>query len=1067
MTTTGTLMAYNNQIVFTKEVPSTDGYLSVSPTSLTGFTATSGASASNPQSVAVIGSNLQANLTVTAPTGFEVCSTSGGTYNSTLTLTPSNGSIRANVYVRLSSGVSAGNYSGNMTLTSGTTSATVSLSGTVAQGTGTSYNITATANPTAGGTITGAGTYYQNGTCTLVATANTGYTFTNWTKNGSVVSTNSTYSFTVNGDATYVANFTLNSYQVTATANPAVGGTISGAGSYDYGTTASLTATASEGYTFTNWTKNGVSVSTNATYSFTVTQATALVANFTINSYDVTATANPTDGGSVTVGSSTDRDDLVSDFENGWQGWTAFKGTTGTSSHNWMHNTEYVAYDSNGNQIVPECHNSSEGMMLSESYISAATSGGSGTAVTPDNYLVSPQFRLGGSFTFYVASRMSNYPAEKFSVLVSESVNNSASAFTHNELTVTLSDNSWHEYTIDLSGYSGMGYVAIRHWDCNDQHLLYIDDVTIVEGVNQSTGSGNFNYGETCVVTATPNTDYHFVNWTENGTAVSSEATYSFTVTGDRDLVANFSETLPTYYTINVTANPSDGGTVTGADSYVEGSNATLTATANEGYTFTNWTKNGSVVSTNANYSFTVTEAATYVANFTLNTYTITALVNPENAGTVTGAGTYSHGAGVILTATANDGYAFVNWTENGEVVCVNATCTSTATADRTLVANFEPVSTPTGQTVTINKGWGWWSTYLNITLNDLETALGANGLSITSQYNSYTGNYSGTWMGGLQNYGINPSQMYKIQTSANTTFTVNGTVLDPTEVTITLNPNANWISFPLAQEMSLSEAFAGANPVDGDMVGSYEDGFAQYYGNRWIGGLQTLESGQGYIYTSSASETKTFTYPAVTRNVTQPNVSIADNNWKPVVGKYPNVMNVIVKASVNGVEINNEEAEVAAFVNGECRGSAKMMYVDAIDDYVAFLTIYGVDDETVSFKLYNEDTEFEADEQAVMRTDVFVGQLTNPFTLHASTSDALNLFPNPVNRGEAIRIEVASKLNQHNAKVEVYNAMGALVRTQQLHQFTAEMPGFETSGVYVVKVSDGNVVYFSKLVVR
>ncbi|MBR4468828.1 MAG: choice-of-anchor J domain-containing protein, partial [Bacteroidales bacterium] len=135
-----------------------------------------------------------------------------------------------------------------------------------------------------------------------------------------------------------------------------------------------------------------------------------------------------------------------------------------------------------GNQIVPECHNSSSGMMLSESYISASTSGGSGTAVTPDNYLVSPQIELGGSFAFYAASRMSNYPAEKFSVVLSTSGNTSASSFTETLLTVTLSDNSWNEYTVDLSAYSGQGYVAIRHYDCTDQHLLYVDDITIVEG---------------------------------------------------------------------------------------------------------------------------------------------------------------------------------------------------------------------------------------------------------------------------------------------------------------------------------------------------------------------------------------------------------------------------------------------------------------------------------------------------------------------------------------------------------------------------------------------------------
>ena len=328
---------------------------------------------------------------------------------------------------------------------------------------------------------------------------------------------------------------------ITVSSNPTNGGTVTGGGTYDPGTTVTLTATANEGYSFTNWTKNGVVMSTNSTYSFTVSTAAAYVANFTINSYNITAAAVPAEGGTVTVGAR-NRDDLVYDFEDGWQNWTTFQGST-TSPHSWMHNTEYIAYDSNGNQIIPECHNSSSGMMLSESYISASTSGGSGTAVTPDNYLVSPQIRLGGSFTFYVASRMSNYPAEKFSVLVSESGNNNASYFAHTELTVTLSDNTWHEYTIDLSAYSGMGYVAIRHYDCTDQHLLYIDDVTVVEGQDPSTNSGNFNYGETCVLTATPNTGYHFVNWTENGTVVSSEASYGFTVTADRNLVANFQDT--------------------------------------------------------------------------------------------------------------------------------------------------------------------------------------------------------------------------------------------------------------------------------------------------------------------------------------------------------------------------------------------------------------------------------------------------------------------------------------------------------------------------------------------
>ena len=69
------------------------------------------------------------------------------------------------------------------------------------------YTITASANPTEGGTVTGAGNYDENATCTLTANANAGYVFTNWTENGQLVSTAVSYSFNVTGDRALVANF--------------------------------------------------------------------------------------------------------------------------------------------------------------------------------------------------------------------------------------------------------------------------------------------------------------------------------------------------------------------------------------------------------------------------------------------------------------------------------------------------------------------------------------------------------------------------------------------------------------------------------------------------------------------------------------------------------------------------------------------------------------------------------------------------------------------------------------------------------------------------------------------
>ena len=69
------------------------------------------------------------------------------------------------------------------------------------------YEITATANPAEAGVVTGAGSYGSDAPCTLIAIARDGFTFINWTENDVVVSTNSYYSFIVNGDRNLVANF--------------------------------------------------------------------------------------------------------------------------------------------------------------------------------------------------------------------------------------------------------------------------------------------------------------------------------------------------------------------------------------------------------------------------------------------------------------------------------------------------------------------------------------------------------------------------------------------------------------------------------------------------------------------------------------------------------------------------------------------------------------------------------------------------------------------------------------------------------------------------------------------
>ena len=111
------------------------------------------------------------------------------------------------------------------------------------------YTITATANDGAMGTITGAGTYYKGEEVTLKATANAGHAFVDWS-NGA---TEATLTFTATKDSTVQANFKVLSYTVALATNDEAKGTVSGAGTYEYGTKVELTATPADGYELLYW----------------------------------------------------------------------------------------------------------------------------------------------------------------------------------------------------------------------------------------------------------------------------------------------------------------------------------------------------------------------------------------------------------------------------------------------------------------------------------------------------------------------------------------------------------------------------------------------------------------------------------------------------------------------------------------------------------------------------------------------------------------------------------------------------------------------------------------------
>ena len=126
------------------------------------------------------------------------------------------------------------------------------LSGTENTYTG-NYLLSVSASPANAGMANGGGQFAAGSTNIVTAAATTGYLSANWSQGGIVVSTSSSYTNILNADVTLVANF-QRACNLTVSASPSGGGTVSGSGIFVAGTTNVGGSTAADGFEFIGWT---------------------------------------------------------------------------------------------------------------------------------------------------------------------------------------------------------------------------------------------------------------------------------------------------------------------------------------------------------------------------------------------------------------------------------------------------------------------------------------------------------------------------------------------------------------------------------------------------------------------------------------------------------------------------------------------------------------------------------------------------------------------------------------------------------------------------------------------
>ncbi len=453
------------------------------------------------------------------------------------------------------------------------------------------------------------------------------------------------------------------------------------------------------------------------------------------------------------------------------------------------------------------------------------------------------------------------------------------------------------KFTSD-SGVNAAGWVASVSCFYTDQPVNISVTANPSNGGTVS-GGGEFTFGETCTVIATPRNGYTFTGWTENEEVVSDELEYSFTAINDRELVANFihmtvveigeSETtnnyLPSYsyykqaltqqiYTVEEIGV---AGTITSIAFYNEGTTRTRTydfyLKTTEKSSFNSNTDWITMASTDKVFSGSVTMTAGawttifFDTPFEFDGTSNLVLVADDNTGRYDSSPYMS-----CSVFSTNTNQAIYYWDDdiNFDPMSPPTTAGSSSwSGNRNDVLSVKnhirlgvEVETEEEQTITLAQGLNWWSTNLDITLDQLKSAIaaavGSTGIATIKSQNSSISLTNGQWRPANLDFDIR--EMYQIMVGTECEITLTGMPVNPTDYEITIHNGANWIGFLLSESMSVNEAFSGLNPAVGDVIKS-KNGSSSYNGTIWRGSVQTLEPGQGYIYQSTTSDDKTFTF--------------------------------------------------------------------------------------------------------------------------------------------------------------------------------------------------------------
>lgn len=622
----------------------------------------------NASAITVTTVGVSYTLTVNAGTGGSLSASPSGsvTVGTTVTLTPS-----------ANTGYSFSSYSTSPSTSISSNKFTMPASNltVTANFTHNSYTLSKAVSPSGGGSVTlGSTSGYYGSVINISASATTGYAFSSWSTTGGTLGNKNSASTTItmpNGNATVTANFTHVTRTLSKASNPTDGGTVTlGATSGYYGSVINISASANTGYSFKNWTTTGGTLGNANSSSTTITLPNAnatVTANFTHIVRYLYSVADPVEGGTVTLGASSGYYNSVINItataDPGYifNGWTTTGGTIANAN---SAVTTITMPNSDATVTASFLH-----VVHSLSSAANPAEGGTVTLEADTGYYdsvinISASTATGYAFNRWTTSggTLGNADAMATTITMPDDDATVTANFTHIERTITPVVNPEAGGTITLG--SNTGY-----------------------------------YQSVINISAVAATGYSFRNWVaSSGTVADDTLTYT-TITLPNEnvtLTANFNHIS---YTLSSVVSPISGGTVTlGQSSGYYADEVSITATPATGYQFISWSAPSGTFadSTSASTTFTMpNENATVTATFEKITYTVSTSVNPAGYGTLTpSSATAQMGDNVMLMATPNGGYEFVDYTTSPTLTIVNNQFTMPASSV-SITANFRIAAFP------------------------------------------------------------------------------------------------------------------------------------------------------------------------------------------------------------------------------------------------------------------------------------------------------------------------------------------------------------------------------------